>query len=418
MTASEYAVAWKRLEVLSQIPSQIVGVLDERELRDRLGESLAKLFDGLLRFELFVTETTSATLIPTGDLRRGLSFLSSLTARLESLSPSDRLQLGASGVIPFLKRSGMLSSTDRHGAMMAAPLLSAAGRSAVGFILVEADRRSPDFIGADVDALAAIAAQFSMALQRLRAEARGATHTRIQRDLELASEIQRFFLPAPPPAESGFKVVAEYSPAYDVGGDFYDLVPGARGEMTVVIGDVSGKGMPAALLMSRISSEFRRIAETSSSPREILAELNRSMMQRPVGDSFVTAACLRLSARHGTLTVANAGHMLPIVRRANGSVIAFGQPSGTPLGMLAAERYEDDEIAMKRGDMVFLMTDGLAEALDSQDDRLGTRHLLHIIKQGPHDLSVISDRILEAADQGRADRAGDDVTLVAIGYEL
>src|SRR5258706_2315111 len=153
----------------------------------------------------------------------------------------------------------------------------------------------------------------------------------LQRDLEAARRIQRSFLPSLPPTVGGFRVAAEYRPAFDVGGDFYDVCSRRAGHLRAVIGDVSGKGVSAALFMSRVSSEVRRLAPAVNSPRRLLEELNRRFGDDG-DDTFVTAASVELDAASRRIIIANAGHVVPLVRRASGSVLPLGgRVSGPPI---------------------------------------------------------------------------------------
>jgi serine phosphatase RsbU (regulator of sigma subunit) len=144
----------------------------------------------------------------------------------------------------------------------------------------------------------------------------------------------------------------------------------------------------------------------------VLKNVNASLADVE-SEVFVTASCIRLDARSRKLTVANAGHIPLIVRRAAGEVFTFGPPSGTPLGMMPCD-YTDDEITLEPLDIVLLMTDGLVEALDRPSDRMGMELLLGLIKYAPHDPKLVNARILEAVQKMHGTRSLDDVTLVAL----
>jgi serine phosphatase RsbU (regulator of sigma subunit) len=128
----------------------------------------------------------------------------------------------------------------------------------------------------------------------------------------------------------------------------------------------------------------------------------------------VTTCCVRFDAERSRAVVANAGHVPPLLRRANGQVAPFGRASGPPLGVTTSQFYADEEIALAPGDMIFLMTDGLVQALDRPGDHLGMRLLLQLVADAPRDLEAINKRILAAVERERLMRQVDDVTLVAI----
>jgi phosphoserine phosphatase RsbU/P len=242
---------------------------------------------------------------------------------------------------------------------------------------------------------------------------RPAAEERIERDLEAARRIQRSFLPSLPPSVGGFRVAAEYRPAFDVGGDFYDVYSTRPGRLAAVIGDVSGKGVSAALFMSRVSSEVRRLAPTLKSPWRLLDALNRRFGSDGADDTFVTAASVELDAAARRVNVANAGHVVPLVRRASGAVLPLGGPSGPPIGMLPHPSYREESFSLGVGDVVILMTDGVPEALHREFDALGTWRLLDLIARAPRDPAEINRRILDAVDR-EGTGSVDDVTLLSI----
>jgi sigma-B regulation protein RsbU (phosphoserine phosphatase) len=302
----------------------------------------------------------------------------------------------------------------RRGSIMSAPLVD--GELHIGLIVVEGAPGVPDFTRADLGVLEGIAALFSLALQRLRAKELELAQARVGRDLKEARRVQKQLMSTALPPATGVTALAEYLPAFDVGGDFYDVGVLPDGRISAVIGDVSGKGVTAALVMSRVTSEFRRHRDRARTPAELLAAVNASMV-RDDSESFATAACFTLDPVGRTLEVANAGHPPLIVRRTAGQVFTFGTASGTPLGMLPCE-YASEFLSLEPGDIVLLMTDGLVEALDRPSDRLGMELLLGLIKYAPHEPRVIIERALAAVNKMKGSKLLDDVTLVTLQLRL
>jgi serine phosphatase RsbU (regulator of sigma subunit) len=391
--------AVRELQVLARLPAQIIHARTSRELAQLVEDAIVTLFGVVGRFELFAAERPAGGLVPTGEPRDGLALLGMVTA-------------GGEG----LERARLLPQSSVHQDLLSVPLSDRGGL--LGLLVVEAARERR-FIATNLEVLAAIGAQIALALQRLAIETRDAEHRRLERDMVLAREVQRRFLPGPPPPEHGLRMVAHYRPAYDVGGDFYDLIfhgpPGSP--ITAVIGDVAGKGVPAALLMSRVSSDLHRLALQIDSPAELLVEVDRTLAADETSDSFVTLAVCRFEPARQRVVVANAGHVPPILRRAGGSVLAFGRASGPPLGMGIDGAWSEQGIALAPGDSIFLMTDGLAEALDRPGDRMGTKLLSSLIGDDEPSLDTTCHRVLAAVERERLMRSVDDVTLVALQFD-
>lgn len=398
----------QQLGILSRTPQRILAAHSEDQLRDALGACLRGLFRRMAQYELFAKDAGGA-LVPVvnlgeGQLGAGLRLLSSLKARLAVRQESHLL--ASPQIFPALL--GV-----RRGPIMSAPLLD--GSTLIGLIVVEGIPGSHDFSAVDLEFLEGIAALFSLALQRLRSKELASVSARLDRDLKNARQVQRQLMSQSLPERCGVTAFAEYLPAFDVGGDFYDLARMSDGNIAAVIGDVSGKGVTAALVMSRVSSECRRFMDAAREPAELLAQVNRSMM-REDSEFFVTASCVTIDPKTRKLRVASAGHVPLIMRRATGEVFTFGAASGTPLGMLPTE-YIDDELALEPGDIVLMMTDGLVEALDRPSDRMGMQLLLGLIKYAPHDPRVIMERSLEAVNKMKGEKLLDDVTLVTLQLE-
>jgi serine phosphatase RsbU (regulator of sigma subunit) len=254
-----------------------------------------------------------------------------------------------------------------------------------------------------------------MAIQQVRHKLRRSKSKQIQRDMEAAQRIQRSFLPLLAPSLNGFRVATEYRPAFAVGGDFYDVITTGPGQLMGVIGDVAGKGVAGALMMSRVSSEIRRLVGAPTiQPSEILSKLNDSFSALGVDDSFITAAVVKLDQESRRLTVANAGHVLPLVRRASGAVLPLGRASGPPVGMLPSQTYSDDVFPLGVGDIVLLMTDGVLDALHRDDDQLGLWTVIDLLANAPRDLTEINKRIVALVEERTGGSRPDDLTLLGL----
>ena len=183
----------------------------------------------------------------------------------------------------------------------------------------------------------------------------------------------------------------------------------------VVIGDVSGKGVSGALVMSRLVGEVHHLVAALTSPRELLQQLNRAFMLLGFDEMFATCACVTLDVCRHCVTVANAGHQAPLLRRRSGEVVALGDASGAPLGVFGEEQYAEQRFELEVGDILLLMTDGITEGLHRDDDVLGAARLTEVIAESPCNGCEINRRILAALDRSAPERLlQDDVTLLSL----
>lgn len=220
---------------------------------------------------------------------------------------------------------------------------------------------------------------------------------RYKTELEAARVVQQVLVPSEIPTVPGFAVENVYKPAGRVGGDFSQIIPIADGGVLIMIGDVSGKGMPAAMTVSLLVGTFRTLAHYTQSPSEILAAMNQRMLARSSG-GFTTCLVLTISAA-GRLTAANAGHIAPYV---NGSELAL--INGLPLGLSAHELYMESVFPLAAGEQLTLMTDGVVEARATNGELLGFERVKALATHS-------ADSIVRAAQNYGQD---DDITVLTL----
>jgi hypothetical protein len=380
------------------------------ELAQRLTTTVSMLWADVAGADLFVPQGGSGELRGVCDPVSGHALMSAVAAPYGD-EPSVR-------VIPVTPSLVAGDPSVGCGSSMSAPLDGTEGVD--GFLIVQRRATAPGFTAIDLDAFAALARGVGALLPRVRAKTGGglaSLSTFAQSDLVSAREMQRMFLPPTLQNSAKVKVLAEYLPAFAVGGDFYDFIDLGDGRLLAAIGDVSGKGVTAALMMSRISSELHRLAAETTGPAEMLSRLNNSLPGRMQDDRFVTVVCVLLDVPKRRWVVANAGHVVPLLRRASGSVRGLAYASGPPIGMIPAAVYEEEVFPVESKDILLLSTDGVFEIFAGHRrpcSTMGQCRLADVIEKAPHDLAEIHKRILgtvEASGQGR-----DDVAL--LGLEL
>lgn len=224
-------------------------------------------------------------------------------------------------------------------------------------------------------------------LQKLRTQTSWA---RVQRraqklreeELQEAREIQATLLPRNLPEFSGYEVAAVTQPLLFVGGDYYNVVRASEGHVALCVADVSGKGMPAALLLSSLHTALAPLIRQRLEPRDVCHRLNRILCDlTPVG-KFISFFYAVLDVREGRITYCNAGHNPPLLVRADGSSIEL-DAAGAVLGQFPQWEYTQSELKMQYGDRLLLFTDGLVEARDSSDECFGEQGLGRIAKENP-----------------------------------
>jgi len=233
-------------------------------------------------------------------------------------------------------------------------------------------------------------------------------------ELQEAREIQNNLLPREIPALPTYEIAGTTKPVRFVGGDYYDVVSLSPTQVALCIADVSGKGMPAALLMSSLQAALKPLLEQFLPPRELCRRLNRILCElTPVG-KFVSFFYAVLDGEQNRLTYCNAGHNPPIVVRADGAAGELNA-AGAVLGQFPDWVYEQSELALNRGDRLVFFTDGLVEACNPSDDAFGEAGLLQTVRSCSSESAPdLMNRLMQAASDHCAGRFQDDASLIVV----
>ena len=262
-----------------------------------------------------------------------------------------------------------------------------------------------------LSAQAAPALRVAQLVREQQAEAR--ERERIEYEMRIARLIQQTLLPRELPPLPGWNVAAHYQPARAVGGDFYDFLRFADGRLGVIIGDVTDKGVPAALVMATTRSVLRSAAQSAASPGIALQHANEQLCPDIPPNMFVTCFYAVLDPTSGRLRFANAGHDLPYHR--HDTTVTELHARGMPLGLMPDMRYEEGETVLAPGDSILLFSDGLVEAHNSRHEMFGFAHLADVLATLTSGEQMIPSLLAElAVFTGPAWEQEDDVTLVSI----
>src|SRR5215212_9683372 len=311
--------------------------------------------------------------------------------------------------------SPALRELKAAGVKLAVPLVSQGeliGVLNLGPRLSEQDYSSDD--RRLLDKLAAQAAPALRVAQLVREQkAEAATRQRFEQELEVARLIQQNFLPRELPDLPGWQIAAYYRPAREVGGDFYDVIPLPDGRVAFVVGDVTDKGVPAALVMSATRSVLRASAQRLIEPGVVLERVNEHLCPDMPEKMFVTCLYGVLDPATGLLRFANAGHDLPYVKTAGGVVELRAR--GMPLGLMPGMAYEEKGAVLQPGESVLLHSDGVVEAHDPERDMFGFPRLKETVADAPGGQALI-DRVLADLETftGPGTEQEDDITMVTL----
>ncbi len=274
-----------------------------------------------------------------------------------------------------------------------------------------------DYSGDDRKLLDNLAAQAAPAVRVgqlvQEQEAQVRDRERLEQEMRVATLIQQQFLPKELPELSGWQVSAFYRPARAVGGDFYDFIELSDGRIAIVAGDVTDKGVPAALVMASTRSIIRAEAERLVSPSKVMERANDLLFPDIPAHMFVTCLYALLDPRTGKIQFANAGHNLPYVRTDEG-VVEF-RATGMPLGLMPGSKYEEKEATLGAGQTMLLHSDGLAEAHSDKGEMFGFPRMHELMAAGNGGQALI-DSLLMELDRftSGVDEQEDDITLVTV----
>jgi serine phosphatase RsbU (regulator of sigma subunit)/predicted ester cyclase len=249
--------------------------------------------------------------------------------------------------------------------------------------------------------------------QRIEQEIR--ERERVEQELRVARTIQQAALPKEVPTLEGWQISTYYQPAREVGGDFYEYFELDDGRVGFAVGDATGKGVPAAFVMSATCALLGGVATGSGSPPgEVLSRVNEAVLTRIPANMFVTCFYGVLDPRSGTFTYANAGHDLPYLRRRNGEAEEL-RARGMPLGLMPGMGYEEKEIALDAGEAALFYSDGLVEAHDPKGEMFGFPRLRELVADHGEEQSL-GELLLEKLYSfvGEGWEQEDDITLLTL----
>jgi serine phosphatase RsbU (regulator of sigma subunit)/pSer/pThr/pTyr-binding forkhead associated (FHA) protein len=393
------------------------------ELNEVLGRALGELFAIFSQAEcgFIITREPDGKLVPRATRHREVP---GATLGL-SRTVLDHVIRQRRGLILSDVEAGSVALTDSFSGAgirtaLCVPVL-ARGGEAIGIIQLDSRVEEAVFGPEDLELLAAVAVPIGVVVENHRLLKEKAA-------LAAAAEVQAALLPHLRPAPPGYTFWEHYQPALEVGGDYYDYIPVAPAgspadarnlRWAVAVGDVSGKGMPAALLVASLSAEVRHLVRSGAGPVETAAAVNRDLYDAGIPGRFVTLLLVTVDARDHRLTVLNAGHLCPIVRRAGGAIEPVGDAeTGLPLGIDPETTYRTAATTLGPGDVVVLLTDGVTEAMSRDGAQFGMSGVEGVLAATPGGPAPAGEAILRAVRAHAAGRdQSDDIALIVFGRD-
>ena len=297
--------------------------------------------------------------------------------------------------------------------VMAVPLVS--GEETFGMIYVDNPFHNR-FKAEDLNVLTTIASVASIKIEHERLLEERLEKRRMEEELKVASEIQMRLQPVAPPKIEGWDMTAVSFPCREIGGDYYDFIQRKwDNRLVLAVGDVSGKGTGAALLMSSLHAAVRAQSQARWSISEVMGQINQYIFENSPSNKFLTLLYGELNTDTGSLAYSNAGHNTPMLIRRSGPMVKLDK-GGLPIGLMPGVAYQQDTVSFEAGDVLIIYSDGITESINEKDEEFGEHRLIEVVKNNlSRSASGIRDRMDEALSRFVGTTAPiDDMTLMII----
>ena len=408
-----------KLRGILQINNALSGTVELGNIAPRILDTLFEIFPQADRGMILMQETSETPLIPVAQKHREDSVDD--TVRM-SRTVLDRVLSDRTGILSAdaardsrFSASESISSLTIHS-MMCVPLLNLEDQP-FGAISLDTQNPLKRFTEDDLQLLLAVATQAAHSYENTRLLTSHLEKEKQDKEMRIARGIQQALLPDNLPEVDGYRFFASYDAAQDVGGDYFDCFLIGNNKVCVAFGDVAGKGVPGALIMSRISSVVQNTMSFTDDVSVAIGRINDHMCHKMVEGRFVTFILGVIDLQRHRITLANAGHMTPLIRRPDGTVDKIEDSAiGIPVGIISDYRYEVLERAIDPGNTWVLITDGVDEAMDPDSNLYGRERVRSFVRNGRPDPEELGRALLADVREHAAGRAqSDDITIMAFG---
>jgi serine phosphatase RsbU (regulator of sigma subunit) len=387
-----------KLRALTEISQSLRKVLVLDEVFPQILQSLLTIFPSAHR-GLIALSDESGNVVPRwirlrhGDIDEnevangGAISISHTIVQEVMQSQKPLLSTDAANDVRFITSNSLLSAPIRS--MMCAPLIDAAGNS-FGVLQIDSTQPASRFREVDLDLFLSVAAQASICIEYARLHESLLRQQVAEHELEVADQIQRSLLPHDPPDLPGYEFASYYQPAHRIGGDFYDYLPLPDGRLAVLVADVVGHGLEAALWTAKLAAEIRVRLLSVPRPADAVTQLGAALHRDIAMDRFVTLLLAVIDPNTHCVTLVNAGHMPPVRRTYDGRIAnLIGDQCQLPLGVADWTTYDQWSVRLEAGDVLFMHTDGLNKAMNADEQMYGVDRIHKVMQSwgAPEDLS-------------------------------
>lgn len=410
----------QQLLAMIEISNNLSNTLEAKEILPKILDSLFKIFIQADRGFIIMRPKPGAPLVPVvTKARRNDDEETRPSRTIISRAMNEKKAILSADAASDARFNMAQSIADFHiRSLICAPMIDSNGE-AIGVIQLDTRDQRSRFTDLDLQVLAGVASQAAHALDNAKLHEQVVQQQALTRDLQVAREMQTALLPKAAPDVGGYHFFQHYQAAYEVGGDYYDYVLLPEDRFAAVVGDVAGKGVSAAILMAKLSSDVRFWLAREPDPAKALAKINTAFSQHGWDDRFVTMVVAVVDPQACELTLVNAGHMPPLLRTGDGEVIEIGgDEAGLPLGVADDYEYESYKREFLAGDFLTIFTDGFSEAMNSKRELYGIERLTQLCADKTVKARDLGPCILESVHKFAGDfPQSDDMCLVCFGRE-
>jgi sigma-B regulation protein RsbU (phosphoserine phosphatase) len=410
-----------KLRALIEISQNLGKAISVDEVLDKILTSLFNVFTQADRGFIILVDPQTGKLVPRAvktrrpedreQLRISRTIVNSVIASKQAILSADvatdsRFDLSQS-IVDFPIHS-----------VMCVPLVSTDGK-VLGVIQVDTRQRKARFTPEDLEVLVSAASQVAVSIENAILHDASMREELLRRELALAHKVQQGFLPSEPPDIPEYAFFDYYDPAHEVGGDYYDYIPLPANRLALIMADVSGKGIAAALLMAKLSAEIKYCLASEASPQAALKRLNKVFCTDRWDDRFITLILVVLDPVTHHYWLVNAGHWPALLKKVTGEVRFVGEEkAGPPLGVTDNVAYDSFVGTFDPGDLLILFTDGMVDAMNSNGDAFGQTRIIDVVRRSSGSPEDVGNRLVQEIHRFVGQRPQtDDMCLVVVGRE-